>query len=215
MPVERIFFDTNIICNIRWLITDPTFEDGFYDYKSQKFINMHKKHKELRADCIALRWLIDKDDEFSLQFVTSKHVLNELLKTQNLAKRRELEEIFQQLASHFKIYAIDYLEESDLPPLKPGDEGLFAQLLARGYLDFLPQSNDRLLIVDALRMQCHVFLTTDRKTICDYRKQLSELGIDVQRPSEFVSNLVGGLSPGNIGLLPYGNLDELLGSTNH
>jgi len=210
MPLERIFFDTNIICNIRWLITDPTFEDGFYDYKSQKFINMHE---ELRADCVALRWLVDKDDEFSLQFVTSKHVLKELLKTQNSAKRGELEELFQQLDSHFKIRAIDYLEESDLPPLEPGDEGLSAQLLARGYLDFLPQLYDRLLVVEALRMQCHVFLTTDRKTIWDYRKQLSRLGINVQRPWEYVSNLVGKLSPGNIGLLPYGNLEELLRNT--
>lgn len=212
MSLERIFFDTNIICNIRWLITDPTFEDGFYDYKSKKFIKMPK---ELRTDCIALRWLIDKDDEFNLQFVASKHVLEELLETQGATKRRELEELFQQLESHFGIHTIDYLEESDLPPVEPGGEGLSSQLLAGGYLGFLPQFYDRMLIVDALRMRCHVLLTTDRKTILKYRKRLRLLGINVQRPSEYVSNLVVGLDPRNIGLLPYGNLGEVLRNTNH
>lgn len=75
MPLERLFFDTNIICNIRWLVRHQTFEDGFYDYKSQKFIEM--RH-ELRADCVALRWLRDKDAEFGLQFVTSKRALQEV-----------------------------------------------------------------------------------------------------------------------------------------
>lgn len=188
MALERLFFDTNIICNIRWIRCDTTFEDGFYDHKSGKFI---RTDEELRADCVALRWLLDKDDEFGLQFVTSQRVLEELWRTGDPTKRVELQELVSLLADHFKIQQIDYLDESDLPLVGSGDEGLFAQLLIKGYLDFLPQESDRLLIVDSLRIQCHVFLTTDRKTIWDYRDQLGQLGINVQRPSEYVSNLMG------------------------
>jgi hypothetical protein len=168
-------------------------------------------HHELRADCVALRWLIDKDDELGLQFVTSKRALQELSRTQDAKKRNELQELCSTLQKHFRVHQIDYLDESDLPPLGPADEGLFAQLLSRGYLDFVPQGYDRLLLIDSLRMRCHVFLTIDRKTIWNYRDQLRQLGMNVQRPSEYVSNLVPPLSPGNIGLLPYGNIDNVLG----
>jgi len=45
----------------------------------------------------------------------------------------------------------------------------------------------------------------------DYRDQLGQLDINVPRPSESVANLVEPLSPGNIGLLPHGNLDDVFG----
>ena len=207
MPLERLFFDTTIVCNIRWLASDPTFEDGFYDYKSHKFVKMHH---ELRADCVALRLLLDKDDEFGLQFVTSRSALQEISETQNPEKRKELQGLYFILERHFRIHQIDYLDESELPHLAE-NEGLYAQPLRDGCLDFLPQKSDRLLIIDSLQMRCHIFLTTDRKTIWDYRHDLGRLGINVQRPSEYLSNLLPPLSPGNIGLLPYGNLDDVLG----
>jgi len=202
MPLQRVFFDTNIICNIRWIRSDATFENGFYDYKSQKFIKMDEK---LRADCVALRWLIEKDDEFYLQFVTSKRVEQEILRLRSHEKRKELLEIYSSLKEHFRISQLDYLDESDLPPVGLAS----AQLLHR--LDFLPQKTDRLLLVDSVRMQCHVFMTTDRKTIWKYQGPLRGLGINVQIPSEYVSGLLPPMSPGNIGLLPYGNIDDVLG----
>ncbi len=208
MPFERLFFDTNIVCNIRWLASGPTFEDGFYDYKSRKFVEIDH---ELRADCVALRWLLDKDDEFALQFVTSRRVLQEISNTQNFEKRKQLQELYSSLERHFLIHQIDYIDESELPLSGAANEGSYAQLLEKGYLDFLPQKSDRLLIIDSLRMRCHVFLTTDRKTIWNHRVELRRVGMNVQRPSEYVSNLLPPLSPGNIGLLPYGNLDDVLG----
>lgn len=54
------------------------------------------------------------------------------------------------------------------------------------YLHTLPDSNDRLLIVDALELGCNVFLTMDYKTIWAHRDAIRRIGIHVMRPSEFL-----------------------------
>ena len=58
MPLERIAFDTTIVGNLRWIMEDPTFDDGFYDLKSDSFLG---RGRRLRRDCMALRYLIEKD----------------------------------------------------------------------------------------------------------------------------------------------------------
>jgi hypothetical protein len=169
------------------MLEDPTFEDGFYDFKSQKFVKMDGR---IRADCVALRYLIDKDDEFYLQFVVSDITLQELDKTSSVTKRRQLLDILEALKNHFEHSQVEYLSEEDLPPLCPGDEGFWHGLYQRGRLDFLPDQPDRRLILDSVLQRAHIFLTVDYKTIWDHRDRLRELGVNVRRPSEYIRDLL-------------------------
>ena len=198
MPLERIFLDTNIVCNLRWILSDATFDDGFYDHHSQKFIAVDP---ELRHDCMALRYFIEKDDQFALEFVLSNTVLAELEKTQPAEKRDELLSIANELAIHFEDHQKEYLSESDLTPLSPSEKTSWVSLYEHGGLNFLPHEVDRRLILDSVLQRCHVFLTVDRKTIWNFRSQLMELGVNVKRPLEYLQGLMFPLSPANLGFL--------------
>jgi hypothetical protein len=198
MPSERIFLDTNIVCNIRWIFSDPSFEDGFYDRYSRKFMTVDQ---ELRHDCMALRFLMDKDNQFALQFVVSDDVLAELQQTQPAWKRDELVSIADLLATHFREQQTEYLEEPELPSLTAGEKMSWINLYERGGLSFLPDDADRRLIVDSVLQRCHIFMTVDRKTIWDYRSRLLEFGINVKRPLEYLRGFMFPLSPANLGFL--------------
>lgn len=198
MPLERVFLDTNIVCNLRWILSDATFEDGFYDHYSQKFVTTDR---ELRRDCMALRYLIEKDDQFALQFVVSSIVVAELEKTQPAGKRGELLSIVNELAIHFEDHQKEYLSESDLPPLSPTEKMSWVNLHKRGGLNFLPHEADRRLILDSVLLRCHLFLTVDRKTIWNFRSQLMELGVNVKRPLEYLRSFMFPLSKANLGFL--------------
>lgn len=187
MPLERVFLDTNIVCNLRWILSDATFDDGFYDHYSQKFITVDR---ELRHDCMALRYLTEKDDQFALQFVVSNTVLAELQKTQPAGKRDELLSITNELAIHFQDHQKEYLSESDLPPLSPREKMSWVNLYERGGLKFLPHEADRRLILDSVLQRCHTFLTVDRKTIWNFRSQLMEFGVNVKRPLEYLRSFM-------------------------
>jgi hypothetical protein len=198
MPVERVFLDTNIVCNLRWIVSDATFEDGFYDHYSQKFITTDR---ELRRDCMALRYLIEKDDQFALQFVISSTVVAELEKTQPAGKKDELLSIVNQLAIHFEDHQKEYLSESELPLLSPTQRMSWVNLYERGGLNFLPHEADRRLVLDSVLERCHLFLTVDRKTIWNFRSQLTELGVNVKRPLEYLRSFMFPLSEANLGFL--------------
>lgn len=198
MPLERVFLDTNIVCNLRWILSDATFEDGFYDHYSQKFITADR---ELRCDCMALRYLIEKDDQFALQFVVSNTVVAELQKTRPAGKRDELLSIAKELAIHFEDHQKEYLSESDLSPLSLSKKVYWVNLYERGGLDFLPHEADRRLILDSVLQKCHLFLTVDRKTIWKFRSQLMQLGVEVKRPLEYLRSFMFPLSEANLGFL--------------
>ena len=198
MPIERIFLDTNIVCNIRWIVSDASFEGGFYDHLCRKFVTIDRA---LRNDCMALRYLLDKDDQFALQFVISKNVLCELKRTEPTRKRDELASIAGVLESHFQEQQIEYLRESDLPRLTLRERTSWLNLHEKGALDFLPDAADRQLILDSVLQRCHVFMTVDRKTIWDYRYRLLDLGINVKRPLEYLRGFSFPLSPANLGYL--------------
>ena len=209
MPPERVFLDTNIVCNLRWILSDATFEDGFYDHYSQKFITTDR---ELRHDCMALRYLVEKDDQFALQFVVSSTVVAELEKTQPAGKRDELLSIANELGIHFEYRQKEYLSESDLPPLPPTEKMSWANLYKRGGLNFLPHAVDRRLIVDSVLQRCHLFLTVDRKTIWNFRSQLMELGVNVKRPLEYLRSFMFPLSEANLGFLGPDDILNLIDS---
>ena len=198
MPLERVFLDTNIVCNLRWILSDVTFVDGFYDYYSHKFVTTDR---ELRRDCMALRYLMEKDDQFALQFVVSSVVVAELEKTQPAGKREELLSIANELAIHFEDHQKEYLSESDLPPLSPTEKTSWVNLYECGRLNFLPHEADRRLILDSVLLRCHLFLTVDRKTIWNFRSQLMELGVNVKRPLEYLRSFMFPLSKANLGFL--------------
>jgi len=209
MPLERLFLDTNIVCNLRWILSDATFEDGFYDHYSQKFITVDR---ELRNDCIALRYLIEKDDQFALQFVVSSNVVKELEKAQPASKKGELLSIVNELAIHFEDHQKEYLSESELPPLSPTEEKSWVDLYERGGLNFLPHDADRQLILDSVLQRCHLFLTVDRKTVWDFRSQLMELGVNVKRPLEYLRSFMFPLSKANLGFLGPDDILNLIDS---
>lgn len=198
MPLERIFLDTNIVCNLRWILSDPSFEDGFYDYYSQKFVAMNQ---ELRRDCMALCFLIDKDDQFALQFVISDNVLAELRRTQPAWKRTELVSIAHTLITNLQEQQVEYLGESELPGLTPKEEASWLNLYEKGGLNFLPDRGDRRLILDSVLQRCHIFMTVDRKTIWDYRARLLGLGVNVKRPLEYLRGFMFPLGQDNLGFL--------------
>lgn len=198
MPLERILLDTNIVCNLRWIFSDASFEDGFYDHYSQKFVTVGQ---ELRHDCMALRFLINKDDQFALQFVISGNVLAELQQTQAAWKRDELVSIADVLATHFQEQQIEYLGESELPSLTAEEKMSWLNLYEKGGINFLPDDTDRRLIVDSVLQRCHIFMTVDRKTIWNYRSRLLELGVSVKRPLEYLRGFMFPLSPPNLGFL--------------
>ncbi len=207
MPLKRVFLDTNIVCNLRWILSDATFEDGFYDHYSQKFITANR---ELRRDCMALRYLVEKDDQFALQFVVSNTVVAELQKTQPAEKRDELLSIAKELAIHFEDHQKEYLSESDLPPLSPSKQVYWVTLYERGGLDFLPHEADRRLILDSVLQRCHLFLTVDRKTIWNFRSQLIQLGVEVKRPLEYLRSFMFPLSEANLGFLGPNDILNLI-----
>ncbi len=198
MPLERVFLDTNIVCNLRWILSDATFEDGFYDHYNQKFITTDRK---LKCDCMALRYLIERDDQFAVQFVLSNTVVAELEKTQPTSKKDELLSIANDLAIHFEDNQKEYLSESDLPTLSPIEKMSWVNLYKRGELNFLPNEADRRLILDSVLQRCHLFLTVDRKTIWNFRSPLMELGVNVKRPLEYLRSFMFPLSEANLGFL--------------
>lgn len=207
MPLERIFLDTNIVCNLRWILSDATFEDGFYDHYSQKFMAVDQ---ELRRDCMALRFLMDKDDQFALQFVISDNVLAELQQTQPAWKKAELMSIADALVTHFQEQQSEYLEESELPSLTTEDEMAWLNTHEKHALNFLPDDGDRRLVLDSVLKRCHIFMTVDRRTIWNYRSRLLELGINVKRPLEYLRGFMFPLSPANLGFLGPDDIINLI-----
>jgi hypothetical protein len=203
MPLERIFLDTNIVCNLRWIFSDATFEDGFYDHYSQKFMAVDP---ELRRDCMALRFLMDKDDQFALQFVISDNVLDELQRTQAARKKAELMSIADTLITHFQEHQSEYLGESELPTLTTEDEMAWL----KDALNILPDDGDRRLVLDSVYMRCHIFMTVDRKTIWNYRSHLLELGINIKRPLEYLRGFMFPLSSANLGFLGSDDIINLV-----
>jgi hypothetical protein len=163
----------------------------------------------IKADCVALRYLIDKDDEFYLQFVVSDFTLQEVAKTSSVNRREQLLDILVTLKRHFEHTQVEYLREEDLPLLSPGDEGFWRDFYQRGGLDFLPDEPDRRLIFDSILQRAHVFLTVDYKTIWDYRDQLRGLGVIVIRPSEYLQSFLHPLSPANIGFDPLNLIERI------
>ena|SRR2546422_3854744 len=62
--------------------------------------------------------------------------------------------------------------------------------LDHGVLDFLPDSEDRLLIAAAFAAHCGIFLTMDYRTILPYRDRIKELTkMRVLRPSEYAQEV--------------------------
>jgi len=180
------------------MLVDSTFADGFYDFKSQKFVNIGTR---LRVDCVALRYLLDKDDEFGLQFVVSDGTFREVAKTSSPNRRKQLLVILEALKTHFELTQAEYLGEDDLPLLSPGDEGIWHGLYQRGGLNFLPDDGDQQLIVDSMLKRAHVFLTVDYKTIWKHRNRLMKLGVNVKRPWEYLQSFMFPLSAANVGFL--------------
>ena len=198
MPLERVFLDTNIVCNLNWILSDATFEDGFYNHVSHKFV---KTDMELRRDCMALRYLIEKDDQFALQFVVSTNVIAEIQQTPPAGKRDKLLSIVNELATHFENQQKEYLGDSDLPPLSPSEQVRWVNFYECGGLDFLPHKADQRLILDSILQRCHFFLTLDRKSIWNFRHQLLKIGIKVKRPLEYLQSFMFPLNEANLGFL--------------
>jgi predicted nucleic acid-binding protein len=126
----------------------------------------------------------------TIDFVTSENTLQEL------HRRAHDDKGFSRL--QFGAELLDWWTEQ-LATIYDDEDFTDSQTRAQtwldyGVFDFLPDSEDRLLIAAAFAAHCSIFLTMDFKTILPYRDRIYELtGMRVLRPSEYWQEVNKGL----------------------
>lgn len=152
---RRIFFDTNVIQDI---LQYRIFEEELVNFK-RKFPK-HDKRKQ--ADVNALRFIFLANIRGSFQFIISERVVEELSNSQRLE--------LIQWGFEFLDYSSNFYDFED-----KGIRHRFGLALLK--------EKDRMLLIDAINMRCHVFLTMDYKTLWKHSRSITK--IKILTPSEF------------------------------
>lgn len=154
-----IFLDTNVVQYLE------TFGQYIYDhylgaYEQQKLELLSRRSVE---DVEALAAIMDLGRRNGWPLAVSQRTLDELSATPEPNKRYSLLQWGGELA--------EYSNENYRRVSSIGNQSIREPLshLQKSYLekllDFLPQSSDRLLVIDAIELGCDFFITMDYRTI--------------------------------------------------
>jgi hypothetical protein len=178
--MHRIFLDTNIV----WFL--DTFSEEIYDN-----VNFDENSIVARIgrrgpeDLRALRGITEVAGCYgSIEFVTAPETISELeKKAHNDRGIRRMYWGIELLDWWLNEITINHPEE-DFKQSKR----LAQRLLNSQKLDFLPDSEDKFLILTAVARNCGVFLTMDYKSIWNLKNKLESISpLLILRPSEYWS----------------------------
>jgi len=144
----RIFFDTNVIQNI---LEYDLFNEELEDVRLQTVKDPRK-----REDIIALRSIYIANRGGNLAFIISGRVFQEL----SASQRSDL----SNWGFEFLDYSNYFFEYED-----KGIRERFGLALLK--------PKDRILLIDAINMNCNVFLTMDYRTIWKHKKNIKKIAI--------------------------------------
>lgn len=176
--MHRIFLDTNVAWNLN------TFSEEIYDNVSidENSVIARIGRKGLE-DLRGLRGITTVTGYYgSIELVTAPTTILELKKKAHDGRGiRRMQWGLELLDWWLNEITINH----------PGEnfkqyEGLAQQLFDSHSLDFLPDSEDRLLILAAVVTNCRVFLTMDYKSIWNLKKKIEHIvPMLILRPSEY------------------------------
>ena len=165
--MHRIFLDTNITWNL------DTFSEEIYDNVSvdENSVIARIGRRGLE-DLRALRGITAVTGHYgSIEFVTAPTTILELEKKAHDDRGiRRMHWGFELLDWWLNEITINHPEE-DFKQY----EGLAQQLFNSHTLDFLPDSEDRLLILAAVASNCGVFLTMDYRSIWNLKNKIEHI----------------------------------------
>ena len=173
MKEIKIYFDTNIADNI---FTAILWEEG---RKDKKF--SYSKHFDMSKNVIALRYLLDLDNQWCLKIGTSPQMKKEidrirLTKDFNYYKEKYpfLSSIYDSLSENFVQEGIGHSEVSKID-----------------IIERLVQNPDDVRhLSDFIKSGWDVFLTLDFKHILTCKKDLEQYEIDVESPLGFLERFL-------------------------
>ncbi|MBI2652069.1 hypothetical protein HYX00_01270 [Candidatus Woesearchaeota archaeon] len=162
----KIYFDTTI-ANDAYILTKIYF--------GEKYSSHYKKDlKFWKKEYVALYFLLDLDNEWELEFLTSPMMKEEINKYQN--SRKFNLELYSYLLNFYNML----IEKIEFTPLNIGKESI-KEIKLIGLKEI-----DTLHICHARKLKCNFFITTDKNTIIKYKNKLEKFGIKVRLPSEFI-----------------------------
>ncbi|GEM_PF-6834716 len=174
---NRVFLDTNVIWH--W----HTFGDQIEEMAGWDDETIQRLGPKAIIDLEAFGWIYDAAQRYgTFDFVTSLNTLHELQSKAHDDKgvfRLEFaQELFDWWVEQIKTHYPDEDFRDSMSRARTW--------LGHGTFDFLPHSEDRLLVASGMAAHCSIFLTMDYKTILPYRKKIWELTrMSVSRPSQF------------------------------
>jgi len=180
----RLLLDTSVLNLLQ--------DEGEYIFEGQ--LPEHIEEDDLNPDWGALRHIFKVNERASFQFLVSPLTFAELANQKDmlLSQRRLLWAL-----DVLDVWLIMLEETGDREAnggtvrhrfkLTPDLQELESRLMQ--IPDFRRDPFDRLLLVQYRMGNCDAFLTTDERTICRHKDELSALGINVLRPSEFWERL--------------------------
>lgn len=175
---NRVFVDTNVVWH--WHTWGDLIADNM-DFNEQEILA--KIGSKGLEDMIGIRWLYQVATyDGNIEFVVSENTLEELHRRAHDNRGVSRFQWGAELLNWWEEQLATIMDDEDFE-----DSHKRAQTwLDQGILDFLPDSEDRLLIAAAYAAHCGIFLTMDYKTILPYRDRINELTrMRVLRPSEY------------------------------
>ena len=134
-------------------------------------------------DLEAFGWIYDAAQHYgTFDFITSLNTLDELSRRAHDDRGAFRYEFAGELFDWWMEQVQSKYQDEDF-----SDSIRRAQTwIDHGTFDFLPHSEDRLLVASGMAAHCSIFLTMDYKTILPYHKRICELThMAVFRPSEY------------------------------
>lgn len=176
--LHRVFLDTNIVWNLH------SFSEEIYDNTDfDEGIVLSKIGKRGLEDLEALRKLTQVAERYgSIEFVTAESTLSEL--GRKMHDNKGIDRIrwgFELFNWWLEEISINYPEE-DFNKY----EKLAQDIFMSNRLYFLHDSEDEILILNAVARNCGVFLTMDYKTIWNLKNRIKAVvPLSVSKPLEY------------------------------
>lgn len=147
--------------------------------------NAHDLARELRC----FRYILGRDDQFDLCLLVSILVLEELPTRHKDAYYSIVEHFAHKLQNTVPHHVIALAQG-----VRDGKYKELSQATTLNWIDhlyvLLPDENDVVLLGDSKFKKCDFFITVDWKTILRFRKELSEIGIEVRSPCQWLHDIL-------------------------
>jgi len=160
----RIFLDSNILQNLQ--------KYGEYIWENGEIPKMNKEANNIEA----LRKIFSITFRASFEFALSKNSIKEVSKKRDTSYLQWAFDVLEHWTS-----CIDSYENSEA---FSGEGKRYLKKLNQNQFEYLSE-NDKALLLDAIILECHAFLTMDKKLWKNKIHLERELGIKVLQPYEY------------------------------